>query len=82
MLDGDFVNTPEEREELEQLTLIGVDITRPLEEQSKGAQLAYWAWVRDHAIGKLYEIQSAPVTGKRALDYVASVHEMLKKLSG
>lgn len=57
-LDHDFVNTPEEKAELEKLILIGVDITRPLEEQSQGAQLAYWCWVRDHAIGKLSELKT------------------------
>lgn len=55
-LDHDFVNTDEERAELEHLTRIGVDITRPLEEQSKDAQVAYWLFVESFARTKIIDL--------------------------
>lgn len=47
-LDEAFVNTPEEQKELQDLIELGVDITRPLEEQSKQAQQAW----RDYNMSK------------------------------
>lgn len=41
MDDEAFYNTPEERAELEKLVALGIDITRPLEEQSPEVRAAY-----------------------------------------
>lgn len=56
-LDRDFVSTDEDRAMLKHLTRMGVDISRPLEDQSIRAQTAYWLWVESFARTKLIDLE-------------------------